>query len=221
MRSRTGLTLSFILRRGLLALAIIMLGWAAAFASGLGVLTLRSQLHVEGNRGDTVTCRYLHATGRYEITDFTEHPEAADCAKVVSVRSPPLSGDQWAAPFDGNQTVRLYCRFLMAPTDGDGGLGTRFGGDAPLRLTVNLAARRLTLSDDDRRALGEPAFDKPSSPNANNAAVGWILFSPGTTPPLAAHRPVDLILFSRDGQASLMLRGPHGWARQGGCRTSA
>lgn len=45
---------AFILRRALLALAIIPGAWLIAFASGVGALVAREQLHVGNAQGSTV-----------------------------------------------------------------------------------------------------------------------------------------------------------------------
>lgn len=216
---------AFILRRALLALAIIPVAWLIAFASGVGALVAREQLHVGNAQGSTVICRYIHAAGTYEVFDFTENPDAVVCARFVSVRSPPVSGDHWAAPLPSDKSVQIECRFIRYPTDGDNGLGTRFTADAPLRLKLNFAARQLTLiRDDDRSALGEPVF--ASTLSANPGANAWVQFSHGTVPILAGNPPghLTLVITSGSGRAGLMLlppRGPLLWSRDGGCRISA
>jgi hypothetical protein len=197
MTSRT----AFIMWCALLALAIILVAWLAAFVSGVGALVAREQLHVGNAQGSTVTCRYIYAAGAYEIFDFTENPDDVVCARLVSVRSPPVSGDHWAAPLSSDRSVEIECRFIRYPADGDGGLGTRFTADAPLRLKVNLAAGQLTpVSDDDRSALGEPVFNPALS--GNNEAVAWVEFSRGTVPILAGNPPGHLTFVITSGNAT-------------------
>lgn len=213
---------AFVLGRTLLALAIIAAAWLIAFASGVGWLVSRGQLHVGNAQGSTVTCRYVHATGTYEMFDFTENPDAVVCARVLQVRSPPVSGGHWAAPLPPDRSVQIECRFTRYPADGDDGLGTRFTGDAPLRLKVNLAARQLTvIDDDDRSVLGEPVFD--SAIAGNNGAVAWVEFSHGALPVIAGPGHLTLTVTSGNGHAVLMLFPPGGpilTARDGGCRVS-
>jgi hypothetical protein len=214
MISRT----AFILRCALLAVAIVPIAWLTAFASGIGALVAREELHVGNAQGYTVTCRYIHAAGFYEMFDFTENTDAVVCAPFVSVLSPPVSGDHWAAPLPPDKAVEIECRFIRYPADGDNGLGTRFVAEAPLRLKVNLAARQVTvIGDDDRSALGEPDFDLPLS--ADTGAAGLVNFSHGAVPILAGDPPgrLTLVIFSRNGRATLMLFS----TRDGGCRTSA
>jgi hypothetical protein len=224
MKSRT----AFILRRALLAVAIVPVAWLIAFASGIGALVAREELHVGNAQGSTVTCRYIHAAGTYEMLDFTENPDAVVCALFVSVRSPPVSGDHWAAPLPPDKAVQIECRFIRYPADGDNGLGTRFVADAPLRLKVNFAARQLTvIGEDDRSALGEPVFDPTLSADTRANAWGALVYFPhGAVPILAGDPPgrLTLVIFSDNGHAALMLLPPRGallWTRDGGCRISA
>jgi hypothetical protein len=76
MKSRT----AFILRRALLAVAIVPVAWLmpgsclahawlmpGSFASGIGALIAREELHPGNAQGSTVTCRYIHAAGIYEM----------------------------------------------------------------------------------------------------------------------------------------------------------
>jgi hypothetical protein len=221
VKSRT----DFMLRRALPALAVILAAWLIALASGLGTLVGRVELHVGNAQGSTVTCRYVHAAGTYEMFDFTENPDAVDCARFVSVRSPPASSDRWAAPLPSDKSVEIECRFIRYPADGDNGLGTRFTADAPLRLKVNFMARQLTVTKhDDQSALGEPVFDPALT--ATTGANAWVEFSHGAVPILAGNPPgrLTLVITSGNGHAGLMLLPPGGqilWSRDGGCRISA
>jgi hypothetical protein len=216
---------AFILR-ALMALAIIIpLTWLTAYASGVGALVAREELHVGNAQGSTVTCRYVHAAGTYEMIDFTEKPEDVVCARLISVRSPPVSGGHWAASLPSDRPVQIECRFIRYPADGDDGLGTRFTADAPLRLKVDFAARQLTpVEDGERSALGEPVFDPNLSKNPR--ATAWVEFSHGTVPILAGNPPghLTLVITPDNGHASLMLfpsGGPILSSRNGGCRISA
>src|SRR5262249_36819337 len=157
------------------------MAWLIAFASGIGALVAHERHHVGNAQGSTVICRYIHATGTYELFAFTEQPDALVCAHFVSVRSPPVSDDHWAAPLPSDKSVQIECRFIRYPADGDSGLGTRFTAEAPLRLEVNFAARQLTvIGDDDRSALGQPVFD--STPSVNAGAGALVQFSHGAVP---------------------------------------
>jgi hypothetical protein len=211
------------LRRIALALSIIPAAWLILFATGAATLLIREQLQVGNAQGVTVTCRYVHATGTYEVIDFTTDPDAVTCARFVSLRSPPpVTEGRWAAPLPTDRLVQLECRFIRYPADGDGGLGTRFTAEAPLRLGINFSAGQLDLvSADDRSALGEPVQD--TSPNPGSVLVA---FRHGTAPIFTGETPgrLTLVIFSGDGRASMFLLPPHGpllWSRVGGCRPSA
>ena len=113
------------IRRIVLALSIIPAAWLILFATGAATLLIREQLQVGNAQGVTVTCRYVHATGTYEVIDFTTDPDAVTCARFVSLRSPPpVTEGRWAAPLPTDRMVQLECRFIRYPADGDGGLGT-------------------------------------------------------------------------------------------------
>ena len=128
--------------------------------------SVREQVHVGNAEGETVTCHYIHATGTYEVIDFTTDPDAVPCARFLSLRSPPpVTEGRWAAPLPTDRMVQLECRFIRYPVEGDGGLGTRFTAEAPLRLAVNFSAGQLDpVTADDRSALGDPKQDMPSTP---------------------------------------------------------
>jgi len=212
-----------VMRRIVLALSIIPAAWLILFATGAGTLVNREQVHVGNAQGERVTCHYIHATGTYEVTDFTTDPDAVACARFVSLRSPPpVTEGRWAAPLPTNQTVQLECRFIRYPAEDDGGLGTRFTAEAPLRLAVNFSAGQLDLvSADDRSALGDPAQD--TSPNPGSILVA---FRHGAAPIFTGEKPgrLTLVIFSRDGQAGMFLLPPSEhllWSREGGCRPSA
>ena len=210
---------------GAAPLAAIAAAWLIAFASGTGMLVTRELLQLGDARGSTVTCRYIYAAGYYEQLNFTEKPDAAACARFVSVRSPALSADHWAAPLPSDRTVQIECRFIRYPADGDNGLGTRFTAQTPLRLNINVAARQLTLiGNEDQTALGKPIFDPTLM--ANNGANVWVEFLHGAVPILAGNPSghLTLVITSGNGHAVLMLSPPHGsvlWSRDGGCRVSA
>jgi hypothetical protein len=219
MRPRTGT----IIRRIILALSIIPAAWLILFATGAGALYFRERVHVGNAQGERVTCHYLHATGTYEVTDFTTDPDAVACARFVSLRSPPpLTEGRWAAPLPTDRMVQLECRFIRYPAEGDGGLGTRFTAEAPLRLAVNFSAGQFDLvSADDRSALGDP--ERRGSPNPGSAMV---MFEHGAAPVFSSEKPgrLTLVIFSRDGQAGMFLLPPDGpllWSREGGCRPRA
>src|SRR5215468_9688715 len=130
--------------RVILALSIIPAAWLILFASGAGALYFRLPVQVGNAQGGRVTCHYVHATGLYEVTDFTTNPDAVSCAWFVSMRSPPpVTESRWAAPLPTDRTVQLECRFVRYPAEGDGGLGMRFTEEAPLRLAVHFRAGRL------------------------------------------------------------------------------
>jgi hypothetical protein len=210
-------------RRVLLALSIIPAAWLVLFATGAGALVRREQVHVGNAQGQRVTCHYFHATGTYEVTDFTTHPDAVACARFVSLRSPPpVTEGRWAAPLPTDRMVQLECRFIRYPAEGDGGLGTRFTAETPLRLAVNFSAGQLDLlTADDRSALGDPKQD--TSPNSGAILIG---FERGGAPIFTGDKPgrLTLSIFSRDGHAAMFLlppRGPLLWSREGGCRPSA
>jgi hypothetical protein len=218
MNPRTGT----ITRRVLLALSIIPAAWLILFATGAGALVRREQVHVGNAQGQRVTCHYLHATGTYEVTDFTTDPDAVACARFVSLRSPPPDTEgRWAAALPTDRMVQLECRFIRYPAEGDGGLGTRFTAEAPLRLAVNFSAGQLDLvAADDRSALGDP--ERRDSPNAGSAMV---MFEHGAAPVFTGEKParLTLVIFSRDGHAGMFLLPPSGyllWSREGGCRPS-
>jgi hypothetical protein len=208
MTSRVGL------RRAMLALAIVAVAWVAAFASGVGWLTLRDELTGGHTAGTTVTCRYRYAAGTYETFAFTEHPDAVVCPRFASLRALPVSGEHWAAPLPGDKSAAIECRFFPANVEGDDGIGTRFAADAPLRLQVNFAARQLvTIGADVQRALGAPAFDTTLAPNDANAVID---FKQGT----AGHL---MLIITANGRAMLTRFAPSGpilWGRDGGCRVS-
>jgi hypothetical protein len=212
-----------IMGRVILALSIIPATWLILFATGAATLVGRESLHVGNAQGSTVTCRYVHATGIYEVIDFTTDPDAVACARFVSVRSPPpATGNRWAAPLPTDRTVQLECRFIRYPAEGDGGLGTRFTAEAPLRLAVNFGAGQLDLiTADDRSALGDP---KPHE--TTNPASAWVAFDLAAAPIFTGEKPgrLTLLIFSRDGRASMFLlpaSGPLLWSRVGGCRPGA
>jgi hypothetical protein len=209
--------------RVILALSIIPAAWLIFFATGAGALVFRGQVHVGNAQGVTVTCRYVHATGIYETFDFTTDPDAVTCAQFVSVRSPqPVTESRWAAPLPTDRLVQVECRFIRYPAEGDGGLGTRFTAEAPLRLAVNFSAGQLDLlSADDRSALGDPERRDPPFPGG-----AMVRFEHGAVPVFAGDKPgrLTLSIFSRDGQAGMFLLPPSGpllWSRVGGCRPSA
>jgi hypothetical protein len=207
----------------LVALSIISAAWLILFATGAATLQVREQLHVGNAEGVTVTCRYIHATGTYEVIDFTTDPDAVTCARFVSLRSPPpVTEGRWAAPLPTDRMVQLECRFLRYAVEGDGGLGTRFTAEAPLRLAVNFSAGQLDLvTADDRSALGDPKQDMPSHP-----AIAVVVFERGAAPIFTGEKPgrLRLMIFSSNGRASMFLQPPSGpllWSRDGGCRPSA
>jgi hypothetical protein len=209
-----------IMRRVTLALSIILAAWLILFATGVAALVKREQVHVGDALGERATCRYMHATGTYEVTDFTTDADAVVCAWFVSLRSPPpVTESRWAAPLPNDRTVQLECRFIRYPADGDGGLGERFTAEAPLRLAVNFSAGQLDLvSADDRSALGDPKLELPPNPNSF-----YVIFEHGAAPIFVGDKPHDLTISidSRDGRAWMFLRRPLLWSREGGCRPSA
>jgi hypothetical protein len=212
-----------IMRRIILALSIIPAAWLIPLATGAATLQVREQLHVGNAQGATVTCRYIHATGTYEVIDFTTEPETVTCARFVSLRSPPpVTEGRWAAPLPTDRTVQLECRFIRYPVEGDGGLGIRFTAEAPLQLAVNFSAGQLDLvTADDRSALGDPKQDMPSHP-----AIAVVVFEHGAAPIFTDEKPgrLRLMIFSSNGRASMFLLPPGGpllWSRDGGCRPSA
>jgi len=211
-----------IIRWVILALSIIPATWLILFATGAATLVGREVLHVGNAQGVTVTCRYLYAAGTYEVLDFTTDPDAVTCAKYVSVRSPPpITETRWAAPLPTDRVVMLECRFLRYPAEGDGGLGTRFTAEAPLRLSVNFSAGQLDLAAaDDRDALGDPTRDKVASPGSIMVA-----FQHGAAPIFTGEKPgrLTFLIFSDNGRAAMFLLPPAGpllWSREGGCRPS-
>jgi hypothetical protein len=210
------------LRHVILALSIISAAWLILFATGAATLVFREQLHVGNAQGVTVTCHYIHATGTYEVIDFTTDPEAVACARYVSVRSPPpATGSRWAAPLPTDRMVQLECRFIRYPAEGDGGLGIRFTTEAPLRLAVNFSAGQLDLATaDDRSALGDPEQDTSPSPGS-----ALVVFEHGAAPIFTGEKPgrLTLLIFSDNGRASMFLLPPGGplLSRVGGCRPSA
>jgi len=219
MKQRT----ATIMRRVILALSIIPAAWLILFATGAATLVFREQLQVGKAEGVTVTCRYIHATGIYDVIDFTTDPDAVVCARFVSVRSPPpATGSRWAAPLPTDRVVQLECRFIRDPVEGDGGLGTRFTAEAPLRLVVNFSAGQFDLvTADDRTALGDPKQEMPLTPTAAK-----VVFEHGAAPIFTGEKPwrLRLVIFSRNGRATMLLLPPGGpvlWAREGGCRLSA
>jgi len=212
-----------IIRRVVLALSIIPAAWLILFATGAATLTVRDELHVGKAQGVTVTCRYIHATGTYEVIDFTTDPDAVVCAPFVSLRSPPpVTASRWAARLPTDRMIQLECRFIRYPVEGDSGLGIRFTAEAPLRLAVNLSAGQLDLvAADDRSALGDPKLEMPS-----NLSSARVVFEHGASPIFTGEKPgrLMLLIFSRDGRASMFLWPPHGpllSSREGGCRPSA
>jgi hypothetical protein len=212
-----------IMRRVFLALSIIPATWLILFATGVAALVNREQVHVGNALGERTTCRYMHATGTYEVTDFTTDANAVVCAWFVSLRSPPpVTESRWAAPLPTDRMVQLECRFIRYPAEGDGGLGIRFTAQAPLRLAVNFSAGQLDLvTADDRSALGDPKQDRPS--HLSSVMVG---FEHGAAPIFTGEKPgrLTLLIFSHDGRASMFLLPPSGtllWSREGGCRPSA
>jgi hypothetical protein len=217
MKQRTAI------RRVILALSIIPAAWLILFATGAATLVGREQLHVGNAQGVTVTCRYIHATGTYEVIDFTTDPDAVACARFVFVRSPPpATGSRWAAPLPTDRIVQLECRFIRYAAEGDGGLGTRFTEEAPLRLAVNFSAGLLDLvTADDRSALGDPKQDMPAHP-----AGATVVFEHGAAPIFTGEKPgrLTLMISSYNGRATMFLRPPGGpllWTREGGCRPNA
>ena len=208
-----------ILRCIILALSIIPAAWLILSATDAAVLFFRERFHVENAQGARITCHYIHATGTYEVTDFTTDPDAVTCAMFVSLRSPPpVTEGRWAAPLPNDRTVQLECRFIRWPAEGDDGLGERFTAEAPLRLAVNFSTGQLDLvSADDRSALGEP---KKLPPNPNNL---YVQFEHGAAPIFAGDKThvVVLSIHSHDGRAWMFLARPLLWSREGGCRPSA
>src|SRR5262245_45869310 len=212
-----------VVRRIVLALSIIPVAWLIFFATGAGALYFRERVHVGNAQGERVTCHYIHATGTYEVTDFTTDPDAVACARFVSLRSPPpVTEGRWGAPLPTDRVVQLECRFIRYPAEGDGGLGERFTAEAPLRVAVNFSAGQLDLvSADDRSALGDPEQDTSPSPGAI-----LIAFRHGAAPIFTGEKPgrLPLSIISRDGHAGMFLLPPGGtllWSREGGCRPSA
>jgi hypothetical protein len=209
--------------RVILALSVIPAAWLVLFATGAGALVRREQVHVGNAQGQRVTCHYIHAAGTYEVTDFTADPDSVSCARFVSLRSPPpVTEGRWAAQLPTDRMVQLECRFIRYPAEGDGGLGTRFTAEAPLRIAVNFSAGQLDLlTADDRSALGDPKQD--TSPNSGAILIG---FEHGGAPIFTSEKPgrLTLSIFSRDGHAAMFLLPPGGpllWSREGGCRPSA
>jgi hypothetical protein len=207
----------------ILALSIIAAAWLTLFATGAATLVGRAPSQVGNAQGGTVTCYYIHATGTYQVIDFTTNPDAVSCAWFVSLRSPPpATENRWAAPLPTDRMVQLECRFIRYPAEGDGGLGTRFTAEAPLRLAVNFGAGQLDLvTADDRSTLGDPEQDRPSS-----ADIAKVAFKHGAAPIFAGEKParLTLVIFSRNGRAGMFLLPPSGtllWSREGGCRPSA
>src|SRR3954451_11164305 len=173
-------------RRVLLALSIIPAAWLVLFATGAGAIYFRERVHVGNAQGERVTCHYIHATGTYEVSDFTTDPDAVACARFVSLRSPSRATEgRWAAPLPTDRMVQLECRFIRYPAQGDGGLGTRFTAETPLRLAVNFSAGQLDLlTADDRSALGDPKQD--TSPNSGAILIG---FEHGRAPIFTGDKP--------------------------------
>jgi hypothetical protein len=209
--------------RVILALSIIPAAWLILFATGAGALYFRQPIQVGDAQGGRVTCHYIHATGTYEVTDFTTNPDAVSCAWFVSLHSPPpVTESRWAAPLPTDRLVQLECRFIRYPADGDGGLGVRFTAEAPLRLAVNFSAGQLDLvTADDRSALGDPRRDTPPNPGSV-----MVMYEHGATPILTGEKPgrLTLVIFSHYGHAGMFLLPPDGpllWSREGGCRPSA
>src|SRR5262249_14498210 len=158
----------------------------------------------------------------YELTDFTTDPDAVTCAQFVSLRSPPpVTESRWAAPLPTDRVVQLECRFIRYPTEGDGGLGTRFTAEAPLRLAVNFSTGQLDLvSADDQGVLGDPELDPSPSPGAI-----FVAFRHGAAPIFTGEKPgrLTLVISSDDGRAGMFLLPPSEhllWSRVGGCRPS-
>jgi hypothetical protein len=209
-----------IMRRIILALSIPA-AWLIFFVSGAAVLFYREPERVGNAQGGTVTCHYVHATGFYHVINFTTDPDAVPCARFVSLRSPPpITESHWAAPFPTDRMVQLECRFIRYPAEGDGGLGTRFTAEAPLRLAVNFSAGQLELvSAEDRSALGDPTQDTSTTPWSIH-----VRFEHGAAPPGGRPWRLTFYVSPHNGRANMDLLPPTGyllWSRQGGCRPSA
>lgn len=208
------------------AVSVIATAWLILFATPTATLVFREQVQVGKAQGGRVTCHYIHATGTYEVTDFTTDPEAVRCAWFVSLRSPPpATASRWATPLPTDRTVQLECRFIRYPAEGDGGLGIRFTAEAPLRLAVNFSTGQLDLvSADDRSVLGDP--NQVAPPNPANISVR---FEHGAAPIFTGEKPgrLTLSIFSHDGRAGMFLLPPPVpdsyllWTREGGCQPSA
>jgi hypothetical protein len=215
------------MRRVFLALSIIPAAWLILFASGVGALVSREPVLVGNAQAGRVTCHYIHATGTYEVTDFTSNPDAVSCAWFVSLRSPPpVTENRWGAPLPTDRVVQLECRFVRYPAEGDGGLGVRFTAEAPLRLAVNFSTGQLDLvTAGDRSVLGDP--ERQSVPP--NPGSIRVRFEHGAAPIFTGEKPgrLTLMIFSDYGHAGLFLLSPPVpesyllWSREGGCRPSA
>jgi hypothetical protein len=219
------------MRRSIVVLAVLSLlpaAWLIAFLTGYGMSVGR----MTETRGSwsAVTCYYLHPTGTYEVTEYTQQPDAVECTRFVSVRSPPPArGPQrWAAALPTDRAVEIECRFFEERSDADGGLGMRFGPNAPLRLAVQFNPQRVDLLDvDDRTALGSPApafaDPAPRAPGTASSSIS-VKFEQGSLPVFASPQKARLTLhiFAPDGRAAMFLLPTMTerllWAREGGCR---
>jgi hypothetical protein len=212
------------MRRILLALCTLAAAWLVFFLPGYGVYLARqveTSLATEG----IVTCHYFHATGFYEVTEFTSTPSTVVCSQLFPVHWPAPAPElrresHWAAPIPGDRPVTVECKFVRRPEDGSG-LEQRFSVDSPMRLTFDLSARMVEfIGSDERTVLGTGT---PVEARSVSSRVVWLSFQHGALPIFGAGRSTRLTLFINpsQGRANLILNSSSPrllWVREGGCR---
>jgi hypothetical protein len=208
-----------------LALAVLpVAAWLVFLASGYGFLW-GHEVHTSAAAEGVVICRYFHATGIYEVTQFTTEPDPVRCPAAMPIRWPARPPavrpeTQWAAAIPVDRRVEIECTFVQRPQDGSG-LEQRYSAGSPLRLAVDLGGGGVNLVDNaDRTALGPW---EPAEPAFISSRIVWLAFTQGALPIFQSGRNgrLSFKVTPPDGRAVLMLNAANPsllWVREGGCR---
>jgi hypothetical protein len=216
------------MRRALLALAVLpVAAWLVFLASGYGFFLAR-EVRTSAAAEAVVICRYFHARGSYDVTEFTTEPNAVRCPEAMPIRWPARRPavrreTQWAAAIAVDRPVEIECTFVRRPQDGSD-LEQRYSVRSPLRLTLDLGSGKVDFVDNaDRAALGPWV---PVEPNAISSRIVWLAFTQGALPIFQSGRNARLnfSVTPRHGHATLILNAANPsllWVREGGCRPVA
>jgi len=228
------------LRRALLALAVLpVAAWLVFLASGYGFLW-DQEVHTSEAAEAVVICRYFHATGTYDETQFTyfhapgpydetqyaTELNAVRCPRAMPIRWPARPPavrreTQWAAAIPVDHRVEIECTFVRRPQDGSG-LEQRYSAGSPLLLALDLGGGAVDLVDNaDRTALGP--WEPWVGPNEMSSRIVLLAFRQGALPIFQSGRNgrLSFSVTPRDGRATLILNAANPsllWVREGGCR---